>query len=241
MQTNTLLLNRILGTCDLRHYVDWSVARLCEGVDSPSLRILAGLNPVTESEEIGSYFIKACRELGINDVLPLGDPRNAAPLIFKAYEGEDIPAKTAIRMLAYLYERSDYCDPLLSVFYGIEEELSLRGSGYEGGFYPPNCLTSLDEALALEISLFTQAQKLNLPPKFLHFIRCESCGWIGEPKLRSKTLAEKILGLIPWGHSKPVRWPTCAQCGRCDYKIMMDPSVRQDFFDGIKSENKESH
>lgn len=236
MQTDNLILNRSLGTAYPDQYVDWAVERMCDGLDSPSLRILAGLNPKLETEEIEAYFRKTCSELNIECVNPAQEPRRSVDLIRRSYEHGDMTAMTAFHMLARLYQHSEYSDPLLGVFYEIEEELSLRGSGHEGCFYPPDALVDLDEALRSEFDLFFAASQLDLPKGFSRFIRCEHCGHIGEARLRRKTLGDKIRGMIPRLRPKPAWWFTCSRCGSFDYKIMMDPDVRRDYLNQIKSE-----
>lgn len=236
MQTDSLMLNRSLGSAYPEQYVDWAVERLCDGLDTPSLCVLAGLNPKFETEEIEAYFQKACAELEIDCMRPAEEPRRAVGLIRRSYERSDITAEAAFHLLARLYEHSDYSDPLLGVFYEIEEELSLRGSGHEGCFYPPDALADLDDALATEFSLFNAAAEIDLPKAFTRFIRCSKCGYIGESRLRRKTLGDKIRGLVPGLRPKPAWWHTCARCGCFDYKIMMDPEVRRDYLNKIQSE-----
>ncbi len=45
--------------------VQWALNALCDGEDSPSLRILAGLTPPLYSFEVRDYATKALKELGI--------------------------------------------------------------------------------------------------------------------------------------------------------------------------------
>jgi hypothetical protein len=49
--------------------VDWALQALCEGLDSPSLRILAGLEPLLNSFEVLGYTKKTLKELGINELV----------------------------------------------------------------------------------------------------------------------------------------------------------------------------
>ncbi len=236
MQTDLLLLKRSLGSAFADQYVDWAVERLSDGLDSPSLRILAGLDPKTETGEVEGYFLKTCQELDVDCPRAADAPRQSLGLVRRSYERGDISAETAFYTLARLYKSSDYADPLLSVFYDIEEEISMRGSGYEGCFYPPEDLKDLEIALRREFDLFTQAALLDLPTGFMRFIRCERCGHIGESKSRHKTLKDKFRALIPWVRPRPASWNTCARCGSFEYKIMMDPEVRQDYYNRIRGE-----
>jgi len=53
------------GCGDSKDCVDWATMALCSGADSPSLRILAGLDPQSNGFEIRDYTRKALEELGI--------------------------------------------------------------------------------------------------------------------------------------------------------------------------------
>ena len=50
---------------DPQDCVHWAEAALCEGFDSPSLRILAGLLPPLNVFEVRDYTVRAFRELGL--------------------------------------------------------------------------------------------------------------------------------------------------------------------------------
>lgn len=236
METHSLMLKRALGSAFPGLYVDWAVERLCDGSDSPSLRILAGLNPKLETSEIEQYFRKSCHELNIDCVDQAEEPRRSAGLVRRSYDSGDTIAEEALYMLARIYVDTDYSDPLLAVFLEIEEELSLRGSGHEGCFYPPDDLVDLDKVLENEFALMEDARRLELPKGFLRFIRCESCGRIGESRFRHKTLGDKLKALIPGIFPRPALWHTCPKCGSYDYMTMMDPRVRREYYNRLKSE-----
>ncbi len=51
---------------DAADCVEWALEALCDGYDTPSLRILAGLIPPHQSFEVRDYAIKSLRELGIS-------------------------------------------------------------------------------------------------------------------------------------------------------------------------------
>ncbi len=56
-------------------YVEWAVERLCEGLDTPSLRILAGVNTRFDRDKIEPYFEKTCKELNIKPPCQNAKPR----------------------------------------------------------------------------------------------------------------------------------------------------------------------
>ncbi len=235
MNTDDLMLNRSLGTAFPDQYVDWAVQLLCDGSDTPSLRILAGLDLRFDTEEIEAYFFKACQEMEINCAPRAKEPRRSLGLVRNSYERGNSSATTAIHMLARLYWQSDYTDHLLSVFYEIEEELSLKGTGLEGRFYPMEALDDLDLALRREFNLFEEAAQLDLPANFLRFIRCDQCGHIGEPVSRYKTLKDRLKVLFPGSRPRPYQWPACTKCRSFSNKRMMNPDVRQEYFAQLRS------
>ncbi|HYF49658.1 MAG TPA: hypothetical protein VEJ63_09645 [Planctomycetota bacterium] len=54
---------RALNTVRTEAAIDWAMTELCNGKDTPTLRILAGLSPQTPPAELESYFRRACNEL----------------------------------------------------------------------------------------------------------------------------------------------------------------------------------
>lgn len=238
MTTLSLLLNRSMGFALPEDYVQWAMERLCEGLDSPSLRILAGLNTRFERDEVEPYFKKSCKELEIEMPASGVEPRKTAELVKRAYDLGDISAEDALRLLAALYQESDYSDPLLAVWYGIEEELSLLGSGHEGYFYPTEALDCLEEVLEREWLLFTRALRLKLPQGFGRFIRCDRCGHIGESRLKHRTLTAKLKAMLPWSRPKPPMWNSCRACGSYHYHSMTDPKVRDAYFNQLESQSR---
>jgi len=48
---------------EARDCVDWAVDALCQGLDSPNLRILAGLEEPLQTFEVKDYALKAMKEL----------------------------------------------------------------------------------------------------------------------------------------------------------------------------------
>lgn len=173
MLTNTLLLNRSMGLATPESHINWAVERLCEGVDSPSLRILAGLNVLLERDEIEEYFTKTCKELNIDSLLKLAEPRKIAYLVKKNYDLEEMSVEAALYMMAELYQKSEYSDPLLSVWYELEEELLAREDGNGGYFYPPDAIDSLENVFKREWALFERGLRLDLPEAFIRFIQCD--------------------------------------------------------------------
>lgn len=233
--TSTLLLRRSMGNALAEDYIDWATECLTQGQDSPSLRVLAGLHPRWERHEVEQYFQGTCRELGIAAIPADAPPRETARLVQEVYRGGKISADEAVRMMADLYTRSAYSDPVLSIWFEIEEELSLQGSGHEGCFYSPELLEHLEETVEREFALFSQAVALPLPPGFNRFIRCSRCSAIGPPKLKHRSATDAIKAGIRGAWAKPALWATCEHCGSFDYRGISDPDVREDYFLRLES------
>ncbi|MGD1940570.1 MAG: hypothetical protein ACFB0G_04610 [Leptolyngbyaceae cyanobacterium] len=221
MLSETLWLYRRMSYAIPEDYVEWATQRLCEGQDSPSLRVLAGLEPKLERDEIKPYFIKACTELSLEMPLKAEEPRTTAEVIRKIYGLSNLPPERAIDMMTELYQETNHSDPILSVWFEIAEELSLKGSGHEGCFYPLAEFNSLDEVVKKELALFARASRLALPEDFMAFIKCDRCGYIGQSKIECK-LSE-------------ANWHTCRRCNSSDYQRMTSPKVRDDYFQQIES------
>jgi hypothetical protein len=238
MKTDTLLLNRSIGYATPEDYIEWAVERLCEGMDSPSLRILAGLFVRFELDDIEPCFNNSCMELGIEFPALDAGPGKTAWLVKRAYDQGEVSAESALHMMAALYSMSDYSDPLLSVWYEIEEELAQKGSGCEGYFYPPEGLDSVEQVFELEWKLFERASRLDLPAVFIRYIRCAQCGHIGEPQPRQKrlTLPGKLRAMIARLNSTPSLWQACSRCGSFAYHNMVDPDVRDTYLTQLEGE-----
>jgi hypothetical protein len=63
-----LIGRRELGVVTVQDYTNWAVAELVIGQDSPSLRILAGIEPNENLWTAEAYFAKAMRELCIPEI-----------------------------------------------------------------------------------------------------------------------------------------------------------------------------
>jgi len=234
--TNTLLLlNRSLGFAAPEDYVTWAVERLCDGDDGQALCILAGLNLTFDRDEVERYFQQSCEELGIDVPAQPDIPRNAAVFVWQGYEQRELSSETALDMMAALYSQSEYSDPLLAIWFYIQENLSLRGSGYEGCFYPPESLDDLDALFEREWHLYRRAAALDLPNGFLSYTQCLACGHVGEPSWKQRSLLDGIKARL--SDRKPARWASCPACGSFDYRGMTDPKVRDDYFTKIEGEH----
>jgi hypothetical protein len=229
MKTDSLLLNRAFGTSSREQYVEWAVDQMVAGVDTPSLRILAGLNPQVDLDEVEEFFQKAASEMGIHDTMPSRDLHRAADIIWRCYSDNELTEDRVIDLMARLYEKSEHQDSLFRVWYDIREELAMIGSGHEGCFYTPSALKDLRGLVQREWQLFKRAATVNLPEDFFHFIQCQRCGHVGAARFTRRGLINRVRAVLPWIKRKPPLWPTCSACGSYDYRSLSDPVVREEF------------
>ena len=230
MNTNQLLLDRALDLAADEDYVAWAVSRLVAGDDTPALRVLAGLNPSFDRQEIGKYFLRACQQLSIElPDLSSNRPRDAATLIGRLFDLEVLSAEHVVGRMARLYVESDYSDPLLEVWYYIDQELSVRGTPEEAYLsYYPHGLRNLDAVVRREWQLFEWGVVgSHVPAGFTSFTRCEDCGHISMPVLRRKTLLEAIKARLPWVRPEPPLCAACSRCGSFNHRSISDPEVRK--------------
>jgi hypothetical protein len=108
--------------------VEWATEALCEGLETPSLCILAGLNPVLDGPEMRDYFEKCLRELH------LSRPPREATLVLHATEiaaallAETLEVHAAIDQSYRILSELNYVG-LLSGWYELDE------ARYEGYAY----------------------------------------------------------------------------------------------------------
>jgi hypothetical protein len=63
--TRKLLARRSIGTATSSDYVDWAVAELLAGTDTPNLRILAGLPKPPYWPDVERHFERTLMEMGL--------------------------------------------------------------------------------------------------------------------------------------------------------------------------------
>ena len=77
-----LLVDRSQGCASVQNHAAWATSALAAGFDSPSLRVLAGLDLTpTSLFEVDPVFVRAARELGV-------DPEPDISWLLKRYELE---------------------------------------------------------------------------------------------------------------------------------------------------------
>lgn len=189
--TDKLLLDRYMGNALAEDYVAWAVELLVAGRDTPSLRVLAGLDPALERTDIEVYFLRCCKELKLRPVEPSENPREAAPLVRRLYRAGTLSPKETLQLMSTLFELSDRRDPLLGLWYALDiGHFAL----FDDGFSPEQS-EFLDAWIDQEWELFDQTVELDLPMDFPDFHRCPSCGHIGPAYRHPFSPAFAFLGL----------------------------------------------
>lgn len=227
--TESLLLRRALGRACPQDYVDWAIDQICRGIDSSNLRILAGLNLRFDRDEVESYFLLSCRDLGIVHTDDAVAPLDVAGLIRRFYEQGRISSDETIEMMAELYESSEYQEELLAPWYSMREELSC-GDGY---FYPTAALQSVEVAVRREWGLFDRASRLGLPLGWLRGSRCTDCAHVGVSQMKGPSLVARVLArLMP---RPALSRAICKTCGSERLMSLGDPDARSAYFDQLES------
>ncbi len=225
-------------------YVSWAVDLLGAGRDTPSLRILAGLNPTHERGDIEGYFLRSCKELGLGPLELSDNPRDAVPLVRRLSRSGTFSPEETMHRMSSLFELSGYSDPLLHPWSTLDEALADFEGGHgdrlmqvwpAGYFRLPEETEPLEETIGREWKLFDRAIALHLPDGFQHFVRCEGCRHIGPhaPLSRTKRWKNWALGYA-LGSSQPV-WE-CVECGDTRLMQMACAEVREDYFSRLGGE-----
>jgi hypothetical protein len=211
MPTENLLKERALGFDIPEYYISWAIERLCEGADSEGLRILAGLDPVRERNEIEPCFLRAAAELEIELPAAAEPAMKEACRIRQLYDWGHISAQEAIRSMFWLCVEADYDDRYMLVWFYITEE---DGRGY---YYPSQLHEDLDATFIHEWNLYRRAVLIGPPADFMDYVCCNRCGHAAKPE--------------------PAEPPTCSQCGSTDCPGMIDPFVRDRYLRSLESEH----
>ena len=122
--------------------------------------------------------------------------------------------------MSRLYELSEYSDPLLSLWFGVDDE------------FFPEPMEFLEEWIDREWGLFDLAFELDLPREFYRFCRCESCRHIGpRPKASFYMDYRVMVDMAPIAAVKPA---ACAKCGNTRLRHIGFADVQEDYFSRLR-------
>lgn len=118
--TEALLGSERLGLADDAAYVSWAITRLSEGLDSPNLRMLAGLEPLLNHFEVKHHFIKALKELRIERKSEKEEIESYVTEVAQAVVNGRIQPKVAVATMNSICIASDYPSELMG-WYALDD------------------------------------------------------------------------------------------------------------------------
>jgi hypothetical protein len=149
----------IFGKRFLQHvfaedYIDWAYEMLLQDYDSPSLRILAGLNRPSNFLEISPYFLDAIEELKIEIPEPKAAIRDyACDLAQQIVDGQFTSIRGVVGTLYKICRDLDY-DPEYTVWADLDDLLDILYSGGIPYDYPSATLENMNEIIKKEAADF---------------------------------------------------------------------------------------
>jgi hypothetical protein len=118
--------------------------------------------------------------------------------------------------MSRLYELSEYSDPLLGLWFSVEDE------------FFPEVMESLEKWIDREWDLFDRAVGLDIPGEFYRFGRCERCRHIGPP---ARVNFDNLHVLTTQGYAAA---GVCAKCGASGLRSMGYADVQEDYFSRLR-------
>jgi hypothetical protein len=103
--TKAILAKRLLlHDISAQDYIEWAVDMLVKGDDSPSLRILAGLDRHNRFLEVESYFLRSIKELNIEEMEGTTAIRSYANEVFQQIINEQFSSsQLVVKTLSQIY------------------------------------------------------------------------------------------------------------------------------------------
>jgi hypothetical protein len=136
--TDVLLAMDVLGTIKTKDVVDWAVDSLVAGLDSDSLRILAGFDESDSIFEIRDYFTKVKSELDLHEPLKDQAVRIYSVHLANAILEKDSNYGSLVSQLSELCYKNDYPDYLME-WYSLDDGLlDIQAANYPFGFQELN-------------------------------------------------------------------------------------------------------
>ncbi|NJL88636.1 MAG: hypothetical protein HC916_01680 [Coleofasciculaceae cyanobacterium SM2_1_6] len=121
--TKAILAKRVLHDVSAQDYIDWAVDMLVKGDDSPSLRILAGLDQHNSFLEVESYFLRSIEELNIKKKVDkkIVIQDYAYEIAQQVINGQFASLQLAVRALSRIWRCWDnYARYDEELFYGLD-------------------------------------------------------------------------------------------------------------------------
>ncbi|QQL44623.1 hypothetical protein [Sulfuriroseicoccus oceanibius] len=132
--TEVLLAMSVLGTIKTKDIVDWAVESMVAGLDSDSLRILAGFDEADSIFELGEYFSKVKSELDLREPQKDEAIRIFSVHLAKAILEEDSDYVRLVSQISELCSANDYPECLMEWYWLDDGLLDVRAGSYPFGF-----------------------------------------------------------------------------------------------------------
>ncbi|NET35183.1 MAG: hypothetical protein F6K19_24670 [Cyanothece sp. SIO1E1] len=197
--------------------------------DAPSLRILAGLNPELEREQVQPYFQKACQEMGL---ISPDTPKAIADYIYWLAEncisGTE-PAIKTISVLGSLYYQGLVDVPMLQVWHALNDAIACFDSpeleAYIDDYYPGVRPHNLSRIAKQEARLLLAYRSISLPETIMSYAVCRYCGYFGPTSSQPFVKLANWLFRLRYGYNRPMVC-ICTQCGATDLAPFSNRQVR---------------
>lgn len=232
MDLSELAGRRALGNATADDYVRWAEGRLCDGVDSDDVAVLAsfGLAKNPDSREIESWFHKALDDLGLT--LPRRDQallcysRDICRRIVAAAVSPD----DGLQLLEPFYRATEYARSIFMIWGELAEDVSLLCEGeqpiFNSGLNNAN-MTSFIRDVA---SQYLVLSELDLPGNFFELHACSKCGFIGECDWQrlEKPWSPALLFRLIYRRGRSLR-AICRACQNSFPRNMSDYAAREQY------------
>ncbi len=149
---------RALDRVSTTDYVDWAVAMLTEGHDSPNLRMLAGLESVEGLMETEDHFSRALRELQIPEPDQAGKLRAYACELAQQILDGVLSSEVGVKALYQLYLASKYADGFRVWLY-LNDALDDVRTGNYPYTYKTVTVENFDSIVKIEARRFIDSSK----------------------------------------------------------------------------------
>jgi hypothetical protein len=151
--TKLIFGKRALDKAHAEDYIDWAGEMLVQDYDSPSLRILAGLNRQNNTFEAQDYFSRCVKELRLNEPEPEAAVREYACEIAQQIIDEQITAQEGVRALYQVCLARDYPKEFM-VWFELDDALDSLLAGDYPYTYESATLENFGDTVKLEAKRF---------------------------------------------------------------------------------------
>jgi hypothetical protein len=153
LSTKAILGKRTLYQLDAVDYIEWAREMLMQDYDSYSLRILAGLEPLTSTSEAEDYFLRSAKEINLS--IPDSEMaiRSYACEIAQQIVDEQLTGQEGVRVLYRICLATEYNQDYL-IWLELDDALDSLLSMEYAYTYESATLENFDEVAKQEAEKF---------------------------------------------------------------------------------------